>query len=93
MIFSPKHFRMGTAALTAIAPVLFDSVIVTLTVYKCMVTLRQSGGVANSPSTLLSKHLLEDGLMYYIVVFSANLVRFPLWHFLISSLNELIPRL
>ena len=71
IIFSPDQF-------TAAAPVLFDSIIVALTVCKCMGALRRSGGLANSPSTLLSKHLLEIGLMYYIVVFTANPVSYLL---------------
>lgn len=85
MIFGPDQFRMGTAALTAAAPVLFDSVVVVLTAHKCMGALRRSGGLADSPSTLLSKHLLEDGLVYYIVVFTANLVSYLLCRFLISA--------
>ena len=32
------------------------------------------GGLIKCPSQLLSKHLLEDGLIYYAVIFASNLV-------------------
>lgn len=61
---------MGAAALSAATPVLFDSVVLALTLHKCAGTVRCGGG----PSKLLSRHLLEDGLVYYVIVFASNLV-------------------
>ena len=65
---------MGAAALSAVAPVVFDSAVVALTLYKCAGQVRCNGGLIKCPSQLLSKLLLEDGLTYYVDVFASNLV-------------------
>ncbi|THH05905.1 hypothetical protein EW145_g4457 [Phellinidium pouzarii] len=65
MFFNPKD--QNWAPLSAVGPLIFDTAVIVLTIYKTCGTLR--GGM----SSTLIKTLLNDGIFYYVIVFSANL--------------------
>ena len=92
LIFDPQRTNLDT--LSALAPILFDTAVVVLTLYKTVgAELRRSrcrSGTFKSrfsklmkvvSDNLLLKTLVTDGLSYYIVVFTANLVSHSLLSF------------
>ena len=80
LIYDPK--RMSLASLSASAPLVFDTAVIVLTLYKTLGMPRRCDPTSKFWSwnsikrNVLMKTLVLDGVLYYIVVFSTNLVGF-----------------
>ncbi|KAJ7610247.1 hypothetical protein DFH06DRAFT_922828, partial [Mycena polygramma] len=66
MIFPPSLSTIASSS--AWLPLLYDSVVLVLTLVKALPLVRKSNG------TYVMKRLLEDGLIYYAAIFSVTLV-------------------
>ncbi|KAF9533193.1 hypothetical protein CPB83DRAFT_536235 [Crepidotus variabilis] len=66
MIFDPKISVLASSS--AWLPLLYDTIVLSLTLYKTMPSLR------NRKTSYVMKRLLEDGLIYYTAIFAVTAV-------------------
>ncbi|KAJ7574869.1 hypothetical protein C8J56DRAFT_1124651 [Mycena floridula] len=68
MIFPPELFRSTLAASSAWIPLLYDTVVFGLTLYRTI------SAIQNKTQLTVIRRILEDGILYYSIIFAINLI-------------------